>query len=166
MKGPIWVPEGKTKDFIVSSFTFWPFLRKVWQGWFLNFPFVGALYRCMSKIWNCQHNAIGSWGADWSSKSVGWDYSKWTWPLWSLKEHRSCQSIQMWLILMLEKVENCVPLKFQLPGSCSSPQTVWSKIGWNLALWSVQHPYKGGVQWSIKGTGYKNCRFPKHKIKL
>ena len=44
---------------------------------------------------------------------------------------------------MLDKVENYVPLQFPLPSFCFSPKTVWSKIGWIFALWSIQHPYKG-----------------------
>ena len=153
----------KTRNNEVSPFIFWLTLEKFWQAWFLKFSFNGAL-RCFNvELGNSQHNAIGSWGAERSSKFVGYVGIWWSWPLWSGEEDSSCRVVMLQLALLQNKDENSIIPKFQLSSSNSSPKMDQSKKRWKLAICCILHPLKAQLMVHLREKCNRKKKSGEHK---
>ena len=141
----------KTRNFWISPVTFWLALEKLWQAWFLKFSYNGALWSFNGEWRNSQHNAIGSWGAERSTKFTGCAGRCWSWPLWSGVKECSCRAVKLQLASLQNKDKNYNWPKIQLSSSNTSSQIDQPKKPCKEAICCILHPYKGSPHGSLKG---------------
>ena len=153
----------KTRNFEFSPFTFWLALEKLWQAWFLKFSYNGALWSFNGECCNSQHNAIGSWGAERSTKFTGCAGICWSWPLWSGVKGSSCRAVILQLASLENKDKNYNWPKIQLSSSNSSSQIDQPKKPCKNAICCILHPYKGSPHGSLKGKVRLKKNFWEHK---
>ena len=141
----------KIRNHEISPFTFWLALEKFWQAWFLKFSYNGALWPFNGEWCNSQHNAIGSWGAELSTKFAGCAGRCWSWPLWSSVKGSSCRAVILQLASLENNDKNYNWPKIQLSSSNSSSQIDQPKKPCKNAICCILHPYKGSTHGSLKG---------------